>query len=388
MSNKSKKFVNKKVLLLSRDTILEDPRVNRMYQYLKNKNLSLQTISSKKENIKNHKIFKFNKKDRIKYYMKKNFFIFFFKILQIKLLNLKTYCLAEINVIKNLNLELYDYIFVFDLKFLYAVSQTTNKKNIIWDAREYYPEHFNQLLLWRFIHKEIIKKLIRLSIKKVMTGITVSQGLKKKYYENFKIKLKVKLSVPIYKKLKFRPVSKKISIIHHGLCSETRKIENFFELGKKLGVNYDVFLMLKIVNKKYYEYLKKKYSNVRNVRFLRPVELKEITKKINFFDIGLIIGLNTSVNHFYSMPNKLFEYIQAGLCVISNPLHDVKRFVKQNKVGYVSSSFKIDDISDLIKSLTFKDITKAKKNSIIKAKKFNHKILFRDLDKTLSRIFK
>ena len=68
------------------------------------------------------------------------------------------------------------------------------------------------------------------------------------------------------------------------------------------------------------------------------------------------------------MPNKLFEYIQAGLCVISNPLHDVKRFVKQNKVGYVSSSFKIDDISDLIKSLTFKDITKAKKNSIIKAK--------------------
>ena len=104
MSNKSKKFVNKKVLLLSRDTILEDPRVNRMYQYLKNKNLSLQTISSKKENIKNHKIFKFNKKDRIKYYMKKNFFIFFFKILQIKLLNLKTYCLAEINVIKNLDL--------------------------------------------------------------------------------------------------------------------------------------------------------------------------------------------------------------------------------------------------------------------------------------------
>ena len=148
--------------------------------------------------------------------------------------------------------------------------------------------------------------------------------------------------------------------MHHGICSRTRKIENFFELGKKLGSKYNLFLMLKIVDKQYYYFLKKKYSLVKNVRFIPPVKMNEIPKKINRYDIGLILGLPESENHLYSMPNKLFEYIQGRLCIISNPLIDIKKFIFQHKVGYTSKLYNIDDVASLIKSLKANDIYKQK----------------------------
>ncbi len=312
--------------------------------------------------------------------------IFFLNIIKIKMNNLKIFCSSEINAIKSINLKKYDYIYIFDLKVLYAVSFFINKKKIIWDAREYYPLHYTQIFLWSFFYKGIIEKLIMLSKDKILIGTTVSYGLRKKYYENFKMKLKVKFSVPKFAKLKPRSVSKKILIIHHGICSRTRKIENFFELGKKLGIKYNLFLMLKIVNKQYYYFLKKKYSSVKNVQFIPPVKMRQIPKKINKYDIGLILGVPESVNHLYSMPNKLFEYMQGRLCIISNPLIDIKKFIIQNKVGYTSKLFNTDNVASLIKSLKANDIYKAKINSHYQAKQFNHKILFKDFDKLFKKV--
>ena len=42
--------------------------------------------------------------------------------------NLKIFCSSEINAIKSINLNKYDYIYIFDLKVLYAVSLFINKK--------------------------------------------------------------------------------------------------------------------------------------------------------------------------------------------------------------------------------------------------------------------
>ena len=77
--------------------------------------------------------------------------------------------------------------------------------------------------------------------------------------------------------------------------------------------------MLKIVNKEYYKKLLKNYSMVKNVKFLKPVKMKDISKSINKFDIGILIGLKNSLNHMHAMPNKLFESIQGRLCIVCNP---------------------------------------------------------------------
>ena len=69
----------KKILLICRDSILGDPRIERMYHYLKTKNISLDTMSSKNEKIRNHKKIIFKNKNFFEQFIKEKFYEFFFK---------------------------------------------------------------------------------------------------------------------------------------------------------------------------------------------------------------------------------------------------------------------------------------------------------------------
>ncbi len=377
----------KKILLIAYDNIFGDPRIERMYKYLLKKNITLHTASSFPEIKKNHTVLDFEKDFSLKKILKKNIFKFFLYIFKILISDLKSFCYPCYNSVDKLNLQKYDYIFIFDLKILYSVANRIKKKRIIWDAREYYPEQFNQNFFWHTLFNKIIIKLIKISLNKVLVAFTVSNNISKKYQSVFRRKFLVFYSVPDYNKLKPKIPKNTISIVHHGICSHTRNIENYFELGKLLGKNYQVFLMLKIVNKKYYFKLKKMYSDVKNVKFLKPVKMKDIPKRINKFDIGIMIGLKKSLNHMYSMPNKLFESIQARLCIISNPIIDMSNFIKKNNCGYFSTDFKIITLSRLILSLTKEDIYKAKVQSNNLANKYNKKKLYQNFDKIFLKIF-
>ncbi len=377
----------KKILLIAHDCIFGDPRIERMYKYLLKKNIILHTASGSPEIKKNHTVLNFEKDFSLKRMLKKNIFKFFLYVIKILIGDLKSYCYPCYNSLDKLNLKNYDYIFIFDLKILYSVANRINKKKIIWDAREYYPEHLNQKLFWYTLFHRIIIKLINKSLKKVFVAFTVSNSISKKYQSVFKKKFLVFYSVADYNNLKPKIPKNPISIVHHGICSKTRKIENYFELAKLLGKNYQVLLLLKIIDKKYFDKLNEIYSDVKNVKFLKPVKLNDIPKRINKYDIGIFIGIKNSLNHMYAMPNKLFESIQARLCIISNPLTDMGNFIKKNNCGYFSKDFKIETLSRLIISLTKEDIYKAKIGSNNLASKYNKKKLYQNFDKIFLKIF-
>ena len=377
----------KRILLIAHDNIFGDPRIERMYRYLSKKKIVLHTASSSAEIKKNHILLNFEKNFSLKNLLKKNIFKFFLFLIKILLGDVKNFCHPYYNSLNDLNLKQYDYIFIFDLKILYSVAARIDNKKIIWDAREYYPEQFNQKFLWYTLYNKIIIKLIRKSLKKVYVAFTVSENLKKKYQKVFRRKFLLFYSVPDSNNLKPKFPKNPISIIHHGICSNTRNIENYFELGKALGKNYRVFLMLKVVNKEYYNKLLKNYSMVKNVKFLKPVKMKDISKSINKFDIGILIGLKNSLNHMHAMPNKLFESIQGRLCIVCNPLIDMTDFIKKNNCGYFSTDFKIETLSSLIKSLTKQDIYRAKLKSDQLAKKYNKEQLYKKFDKSFLKVF-
>ncbi len=377
----------KKILLIAQDNILGDPRIQRMYEYLLKKKIVLHTASSSPEIKKNHFVLIFEKNFSLRKLLKKNILKFLLLLTKVLIGDIKSFCYPCYNSLDNLNLDKYDYVFIFDLKILYSVATRINKKKIIWDAREYYPEQFNQNFLWYSLYNKIIIKLIKRSLNKVSIAITVSNSIGKKYKRVFKKKFLISYSVADYNKLTPKIPKIPISIVHHGICSYTRKIENYFELGKLLGKNYQIYLMLKIVNKKYYQKLRRIYFNVKNVKFIKPVKMKDVPKKINKFDIGIMIGLKSSLNHMYAMPNKLFESIQGRLCIISNPLIDYCNFTRKYGCGYSSKGFTIEELSVLIKSLSIKKIYKAKVASHKIANQYNKKKLYKKFDKIFLRLF-
>ena len=52
-------------------------------------------------------------------------------------------------------------------------------------------------------------------------------------------------------------------------------------------------------------------------------------------DVGIHAIKNSCLNHYYCMPNKLFEYAMAGLPVIVSNMKEMRDFVLLNQMGVV-----------------------------------------------------
>jgi glycosyltransferase involved in cell wall biosynthesis len=64
-----------------------------------------------------------------------------------------------------------------------------------------------------------------------------------------------------------------------------------------------------------------------NVRFENPVDTNKLVSAAGEADVGIIPYLPTNLNNYLASPNKLFEYIQAGLPIAASDSPVMRRVV-------------------------------------------------------------
>ncbi len=82
------------------------------------------------------------------------------------------------------------------------------------------------------------------------------------------------------------------------------------------------------------------------VFFIPKQPLKELIRFTRMADIGLTLDKDNNLNYKYSLPNKLFDYIQAQLPILATDLPEVKKVIEKYDIGLITSSFDYKSISE------------------------------------------
>ena len=122
--------------------------------------------------------------------------------------------------------------------------------------------------------------------------------------------------------------------------------------------------------------LKKKVTDLKIEKraiFFSQVSWIEMMRYTKAADAGVSLDKNTNLNYSFSLPNKLFDYIAAGIPVLASDLPEVTRMVLENGFGIIIPEVSPNEIIKAINKLKqsialFSDL---KKNAVNASKSIN-----------------
>lgn len=237
----------------------------------------------------------------------------------------------------------------------YLVSRL-KKTPLIYDSHEYFtgvPElERNKFArrVWTLIEKTIFPRLKHV--------FTVNDSIANLYKKHYIKDVRVVRNVPLksdFTKEKNRnqlqlPDDKRIIILQGAGINIDRGVEelieamNFIENTILLIIGGgDIIENLKVL------VLEKKLNE--KVVFINKLPYNMLMQYTSNADLGLTLDKNTNINYFYSLPNKLFDYILAGIPVLASNLPEVKKIVETYKIGEIIENHNPVEIAKKINSL-------------------------------------
>ncbi len=367
--------MSKNILIIAITNLSRSPRPLCQLKALNHK-FNIDTIGLKESGLE-RTFFKIKKKSLIVRFIKLPLLLF-------KMYDKYYWDKNKKNVLSKIKNKKYDLIIVHEVRMLPLAYKISKNAKIILDAHEYSPSNFDDNFIWRFFIKPFYIHLCEKYLSKCDRVITVCDSISELYKKNFSINCEVVTNATdFYNLYPIKTSVDKIKIIHHGNASSSRRLELMIEMMGGLDHRFELYLMLVAnrMNKIYLRKLKKKAKKYKNIYFLDPVPYTEIIEFSNQFDIGMIFYPPSNINLEYCLPNKLFEFIQSRLCIVTAPLIEVEKYVKKYSLGIVSDSFNTKDLEKKLNKISNKDIDTYKQNSHLSAKRLSSDI---NKDKILS----
>jgi hypothetical protein len=257
------------------------------------------------------------------------------------------------------------------LPILYAVKKSYGIDfSVVFNAHEYHPLEFETQ---EFVkkYKPAILYFYKEYVTKVDLLVNVCEQIRVQCLKDFNKDSIVIPNAASWHNNKPTKTGSKINIIHHGGAMAVRKIEVMIEMMAYLPEHYTLTLMLTDDGNGYLNELKKIAEPYKSIFFLAPVAFKKIVPTLLSYDIGLFILAPTSFNYEVALPNKLYEFVQARLCLAVSPNIEMKNLVEANDLGIVAKDYTAKAMATAILELTPTEIDKYKMNSDACAKKLS-----------------
>ncbi|WP_286883325.1 glycosyltransferase family 4 protein [Aneurinibacillus sp. UBA3580] len=245
----------------------------------------------------------------------------------------------------------------FEMLPIAYVASKVNRGRFIYDSHELWVEQRADFPGW---FKKIVMLGENFLIKKAEQVITVNESiaeeLKKRYslpekpavIHNFTKKVSGPLMVSQFAAEGIR----KTIVLYHGGYLKDRGLEEMIESARYLPA--DVLFRFRGDGplKEHLQQLAETYIKEGKIEFCPPVPMKELVKEASECDIGIIPYKPTCLNNYYSLPNKLSEYMMAGLAVAASDVPEIRKLNKKVRFGTLFDPYDPKSIAEAIIKLT------------------------------------
>ena len=243
---------------------------------------------------------------------------------------------------------------------------------LIYDTHEYAIEELGDNVVWRWTYRPHVRAIEKRNLPHADCVITVSEGIASALRDEYGLDEipAVVRNVPNYELTPYRAPKDELIVLYQGLVAPGRGLEAIVESVAHWRPDRRLVIRgpgnLGFTNT--LRAIAERLSLGRRVEFEPPVPANELIYRANTADIGVHPIPPINVQTDYCLPNKLFEYTMAGLCLCVSPAAEMARVVSHYDLGVVAASSSPADIAVAINSLETDRVAWCKRQSLAAAK--------------------
>ena len=219
----------------------------------------------------------------------------------------------------------------------YFISWLKGQK-LIFDSHEYYtetPELVNRPRVQR-----VWKRIEGFTVPKLGKMITVCDSIADLFREKYGVEVQVIRNIPPRKALPPKgdktamglPTDKHLLILQGSGINIQRGAE---ELVQAMSLLDNCFLMI-IGGGDVLPILKQMVEELKindRVRFFPRMPYAQMMSYTQLAELGFCLDKDTNLNYRFSLPNKLFDFIQAGVPIVASHLTEIEKIIRKYDLG-------------------------------------------------------
>jgi glycosyltransferase involved in cell wall biosynthesis len=229
------------------------------------------------------------------------------------------------------------------------------RKPLVYDSHEYFTEVPE--LIGRPVIKAIWTWLEKLLVPRVDAAYTVCDSIAEVYHDLYKVDFKVVRNLPVCSQLEKMEHQEKAEgqpkvILYQGALNLGRGIEAAIRSmqyldGAELWLAGDGDITNQLKE------LVTELNLEMKVRFLGRLPLHQLHEVTRQADLGISLEEDLGLNYRFALPNKLFDYIQAGVPVLVSNLPEMRHIVEHYQIGAIAETHQRKELAELMKTALF-----------------------------------
>ena len=226
---------------------------------------------------------------------------------------------------------------------------------LIYDSHEYFTEVPE--LVDRPRVQRVWKRIEGYVLPKMSEMITVCQSIADLFHEKYGLKVHVIRNIPMRKMLPAPASREEVGLepakrvlvlqgsginIHRGSEELVEAMAYLDDCQLVIIGGGDVLPILKAkVEANHWE---------DRVKFFPRMPYQQMMAITQLADLGFTLDKDTNLNYRFSLPNKLFDYIQAGVPIVASHLTEIERIITHYNIGIFIENHQPETIANTIKN--------------------------------------